>query len=322
MVRDFSSNPAYKDILFNYSGRNEKVTQEYKYFGFGEYRVTGPNKVELGNYLNLWTGEIYGMDNYVDSQILEDVYVDGGLLVDSANLSRRYADGQYVVSDYDIARSIQRYNSEFLTGPNYKTGGLQTIDTFNHYLGTQDMSWYNPHLVMESNQFVSIDWTDLYFEQSPDYKYYQLLIIDGVVMDGRLLEAAVLDKDGNVLVSEIRLPYIFRYTGGTASPKVEWKFSFVEAAYPYAVYEEKFVNGVGTGELAHNGEFGKLVGEAIYNYLTGKYEYRVWYNGVEYLMVVDNIDIPFPGNVGPMPPSTSAEMLDNLLDLLNDSVRP
>ena len=52
-----------------------------------------------------------------------------------------------------------------------------------------------------------------------------------------------------------RLPYIWRYTGGYGEPKVEWKVAFAEAAAPYEIYEEKFVNGIATGIYRSTGEF-------------------------------------------------------------------
>lgn len=44
-----------------------------------------------------------------------------------------------------------------------------------------------------------------------------------------------------------RLPYVFRYTGGVAHPTVEWKVAWPEAAYPYTIYEEKYLDGKPTG---------------------------------------------------------------------------
>lgn len=52
-----------------------------------------------------------------------------------------------------------------------------------------------------------------------------------------------------------RLPYIWRYTGGYAEPKVEWKVAFAEAAVPYEIYEEKFVDGKRVYEYRSTGEY-------------------------------------------------------------------
>jgi len=52
-----------------------------------------------------------------------------------------------------------------------------------------------------------------------------------------------------------KLPYIWRYTGGYANPQVEWKVAFAEAAVPYEIYEEKFVDGKRVYEYRSTGEF-------------------------------------------------------------------
>jgi len=51
------------------------------------------------------------------------------------------------------------------------------------------------------------------------------------------------------------LPRIWRYSGGYANPKVEWKTAFAEAAKPYEIYEEKFVDGKATGVYRSTGRY-------------------------------------------------------------------
>lgn len=51
------------------------------------------------------------------------------------------------------------------------------------------------------------------------------------------------------------LPYIWRYAGGCADPKVEWKTAFAEAAKPYEIYEEKFVDDIATGVYRPTGRY-------------------------------------------------------------------
>ncbi|MDY3929945.1 MAG: hypothetical protein SOZ34_11420 [Clostridia bacterium] len=59
-------------------------------------------------------------------------------------------------------------------------------------------------------------------------------------------DTITMTKD--VLVDKTtNLPYVFRYTGGVAHPKVEWKVAWPEAEYPYTIYEEKYLDGRATG---------------------------------------------------------------------------
>ena len=305
-VKVYPTNYADWDVVYNYSGRNAAVSQEYKYFGFGQYRVTGPNQIERA----------YGyMLNWVQPQDISQIP-----FLNAANLSLIDPDdGTYVYSDYDIAVAIKRYNSEYLTGPDFVKGGTQTIDTYSnyvHYFPSKPAYYYND-IIKPSEQFVSIDWTYPTYELAERYKYYQVLIIDGVVMDGRRL------SDGSYL------PYIYRYIDepsefsfGIATPIVEWKHEGFEAAwpfkgydvkyvdgiktnvtryngfmygdfvpnvtwreegcelvYPFKGYDRQYIDGVATAVTQYNGKFGKLIGEATYNSLSGKYEYIVWYEG-------------------------------------------
>lgn len=64
------------------------------------------------------------------------------------------------------------------------------------------------------------------YEMDEPYCYYQYLIVNGVAMDGH--------ND---------TPRIFRYTGGKATPEVQWKYAFVEADYPYSIVEYKYIRG-------------------------------------------------------------------------------
>ena len=59
------------------------------------------------------------------------------------------------------------------------------------------------------------------------------------------------------------LPYIFRYTGGNATPNVTWVYAFTEAEYPHAIVEEKLINGVATGELRYSGKHGTATPELV-----------------------------------------------------------
>ena len=94
-----------------------------------------------------------------------------------------------------------------------------------------------------------MSWTKPTFEMKAPYKMYQFLVVNGLVFDGR--------ND---------LPRIWRYTGGKATPNVEWKYAFPEADLPqivmaggispFDIIEFKYVNG----KLAID----EVTGEPIY----------------------------------------------------------
>lgn len=88
------------------------------------------------------------------------------------------------------------------------------------------------------------------YEMDEPYCYYQYLIVNGVATDGH--------ND---------TPRIFRYTGGKATPEVQWRYAFVEADYPYNIVEYKYIRG----------NDGKMVqafdasGCPVYRYPTGEH---------------------------------------------------
>ncbi len=43
---------------------------------------------------------------------------------------------------------------------------------------------------------------------------------------------------------KVDLPYIWRYTGECATPQIDWKVAFAEAAAPYEIYEAKWVKAM------------------------------------------------------------------------------
>ena len=254
-VKVFTDDQArYDEIVHNYSGRNAAVTQEYRYFGFGEYRVIGDNNVINANFHmgNVGTWDVDG--NFLVTPQNIHALVAGPL--SPVALSALNTDGSYAVSDFAIANMIQRYNSEYLTGPDFVNGGTKVISTFDDFVANfpwKLSSFYN-QVVRESTQFVTIDWTYPTFELAERYRYYQVLIIDGVVMDGRRL------PDGSFL------PYIYRYIDsvnwekngddrvfGIATPVIEWKHDGFEAAWPFYGYDRKYVNGIRTDVLRLNG---------------------------------------------------------------------
>ena len=84
-----------------------------------------------------------------------------------------------------------------------------------------------------------IAWTTPNFEAAPPHRYYQYMIMDGVVLDGTNNK-----------------PLVWRYTGANADPKVEWKLDSFTTVIPnnvekntlglYAAVERLYVNGAKT----------------------------------------------------------------------------
>ena len=65
----------------------------------------------------------------------------------------------------------------------------------------------------------------------------------------------VTDED-----AKTTLPYIWKYTGACANPEIEWRVAFAEAAKPYEIYEEKWVEAMDgtfypTGEYRTTGRY-------------------------------------------------------------------
>lgn len=205
-------------------GKEAKVVSEYKPFGFGSFEVIGNNVVRDAS------AKYDAILGYVPS------FPTGSLT--TAALSAK-VNGVYSLSDTDIAEMITSYDSEYLTGPHFATGGTNTIDSVSYWYNNGSplsLSWFNPHLIMDSDRATTVSWTSVQYEKAYPYNYYQFLIVNGVVLDGRTENGATL-------------PRVFRYTGGTANPKVTYVYAFTEKDPDYKVIMEKCLDGVPTGEL-------------------------------------------------------------------------
>lgn len=279
-----------------YLGKNEPVTQTYEYFGFGPYRIINKDTITSGEYRPGSSQALYNdyywyagaqdlNGNYiVDARmLLDDLEIDydkdgtfeGSWLNDTQRMcellsERNMQTGQYIVSNEEIAKHIPIFKSEYLRGNDYGNGGMQKIDTATYYTKTKDESMFNPHFIMDcsADRPAQISWTEEYYEQAFPYHEYQYLIIDGVVCDGRWIG---VDANGN----DVKLPTIYRYTGGDASPDVEWVYAFIEEAYPHEVYFEKILDGVPTGVYKSFEQRGGRYGTVIYADTIGELDYKL-----------------------------------------------
>ena len=290
----------YDTDQLKYLGKNEPVTQTYEYFGFGPYRIIDKETIESGEYRPGSSQALYNDyykyagaktlngDYIVDaSKLLEDLGIDytgqntnsdwykwDSWLADTGKLcqelSKKDSNGQYIISNEEIAAHIPIFKSEYLRGSDYGNGGMQKIDTATYYTKTKDESMFNPHFIMDcSNDYpAQISWTEEYYQKDFPYKQYQYLIIDGVVCDGSWVGFDIYGYD-------VWLPYIYRYTGGNESPDVQWVYAFIEEAYPHEVYFEKILDGVPTGVYKSFEQRGGRYGTVIYADTIGELDYKL-----------------------------------------------
>lgn len=234
---------AYEDsFVFVPTTRYADVSWEYKDYGVANLDMNG-------NYIFDAAGNVYNAAKY-------DVYCEFGMpdafpveldeygnptkeikedsFLHFSNLSLRDETGHFVYSDADVAWAMANnmnlpvMQSAFLKGPVYH-GENAVKDLAVMYNANPGWNWYNADgSKIETLRAVlpDISWTKPMYENAEPYYYYQYMVVNGVIMDGR--------ND---------TPKIWRYTGGKADPYVEWRYAFPEAAYPFNVVEVKFIRG-------------------------------------------------------------------------------
>ena len=62
-------------------------------------------------------------------------------------------------------------------------------------------------------------WVDAGYEQTPPYRMYQILSLDGYLMDGTKMTIKTNDPENPIVITK---PYIYRYTGGFAKPTITY----------------------------------------------------------------------------------------------------
>jgi hypothetical protein len=286
-----------------FSGKSAKVEGTIVKKGFDKYVVeNGVVKDYSIVYSNL-AGKIgYGAPTDNLRSLVSDYYS----IVNSDVVA--FEKGQLTDAYKIFDNQIESYNWLNLVGPDYVTGGTKTVEPLSliatGYVkpGTavpanSNPNWYDEIVAMKGNA-VSTEWVTIGYEKQYPYRYYQVLKIDGVLMDGRQVERVgdwdyiqvptkeVLDPKAGTVAKVVTdkleiptgdsvavntlekiqifnedynlnksvLPYIFRYTGGNATPTVTWIYSFTESEYPHAIVEEKLLNGVATGEIRYSGK--------------------------------------------------------------------
>ena len=211
--------------------RYAETTDSFKAYGVGPYNMNGwfvseavadlynTMGINTDNIFELTTDENGNWKNVINNTFFSD-----------ENLSRiNPENGKYVVSDEEIAAKVGFITSKYVTGPVFygseATKNVAKAYTDMYEAGIEPTVWaWDADTVRFDAPEIS--WTKPTYEAEEPYKQYQYLVVNGLVFDGR--------ND---------LPYIFRYTGGKASPKVEWRYQWPEAAYPYNMVEFKYLDG-------------------------------------------------------------------------------
>lgn len=270
---DFGRNEYEESLVLVPTQRVADVTVDYKPYGFA-------NLDTEGNFVFDDNGKVYNHEKnelYYDFEVYPEAFhvkrdANGNLTKNivegdffhSDNLSRLDVNNQFAVADWDIAARIDKMESKFVTGPSYagESGTKDVAGLYYQYAAAGWRGWNwdkdtvtkNRVLYIDKNgnpvtSSVKIGWGAPEFEMVYPYKYYQFLIVDGVIMDGH--------ND---------TPRIFRYTGGVATPEVEWRFAFAEAEYPYQAVEFEYIkdkNGKWYCAFANDGS-----GAPIWRYAT------------------------------------------------------
>lgn len=294
------------------SGETEDVVGTFDYAGFDIYAwVNGAVKDVSLVYAE--HAEKFGLDS---ENPVNNFGINGGMwaFADAyySAATTLAADGNYYFTDAFMSgdksfvnfteNNINNYVSSInwlkLAGPDYYTGGTSFVDPMNDIINGKPCTWYDDILVLEGNP-VTYEWKTVGYEAEYPYRYYQVLYVDGVPMDGASVELVgswsfvqeeIINNDSvadlvkttkvdpvtglevvvdtaievpnglirqykiNSVADRTHLPYIFRYTGGCATPKVEWKYAFTEAAYPHAIVEQLYLDGVAKDYLRYSGE--------------------------------------------------------------------
>lgn len=230
------------------------VKEEMKDYGFGARDINGQpltaSEVKMHNDFGVGSA-ITTWNNLLATTFTPE------------SLSAKDEYNRYVISDEQIAKLVPVVRSNYITAKlnNYDDEGLMTKSVATEYLAHMNDGWAWDFAYGESFDIVYdavISWTAPAFEMAEPYYYYQCLVIDGVVMDG------TNGKD-----------FIYRYTGGKATPEIKWNFAFYqhmlddngnEIENIYEVVEQKFlvINGV---EVPATDAYGNY----IYRVPTGEY---------------------------------------------------
>ena len=197
------------------------------------------------------SGPVYNKDGAVESKY--------GLTINA------YADCVKSVPE-DAVDSVVTIENQTLTQGNLNltVDSKHKVSTVKYDEGTgcwsydvnaERYGYYTNNLITTNTAVMAkANWVYGGYELSAPYKIYEYLTIEGITFDGDI------DNDGS-----LDTPVVFRYNGGLADPTVEWKYAFVEAAYPHEIIVEKYVDGKATGEYKGAEKYAKENMAAVIN---------------------------------------------------------
>ena len=253
------------DMLFVPTTRTASTTDKYLQYGIASFDMNGnlisneTKRLYDSVYVDLDNGlydvgsssEGYKYGPYTvkldeegnpTKEIVDNTYFS------DENLSLLDENGQYVITDEELAVKVALIGSKYVTGPSFygenptKDVAAMYTDLIRNGFDADEWFWDSDTVV---HLLADISWTAPQYEMEEPYNYYQYLVVNGLVFDGR--------ND---------LPRVYRYTSGKATPKVEWRYQWSERAYPYNVIEFKYVDGKQAFDLE---------GNPIYRVPTGEY---------------------------------------------------
>lgn len=227
--------------VFVPTGRfEEDVTEEFVPFAIGPFDLEGNyfDSEKQAAYENMFNRFLPGDEAW---KKLDPANVQApGSLFSVESLSARDENGAYVVSDEAIANEIGTLIcAKTLEGPSYHGAGRITKNVAQIYVDTYPETTYtwdwDADVVVYGKP--TVEWTKPEYEMDEPYYYYQYLILNGLVFDGR--------NDTPRIVRYLGHPdFIPAYTPiSKANPKVEWKVLFAEKDRPHNIIEAKFLDG-------------------------------------------------------------------------------
>lgn len=265
-----------KNYPVQYSGKNASVAVQRVAYGFGDYEVTGANKVSLvperikQGYMDTKAySEIRGIEaDKLAPQVVAPTPIE--VSRDAGFLIPRTYDLKLVGPSFDdngnqIAGGTVLYGTKYPTPANFNVPNLLTTLKDN---------------ITDEIYYCDITWTEGGFERAKPYKLYEYLTVDGVVMDG--------SKIGENLYK----PCIFRYTGATANLPHRTVVAGVDAKGEVVLKTQvSFDNGktfVDEGDVFGTGIFPNVEYRVEKNVIPGEKTvtpvYVFNYNGVTYNM--------------------------------------
>lgn len=282
---DFGKNAYDESLVFVPTTRYADVTEDFRTYAIGNLDENGELvwAEEEGN-TTVYDYEIYtNLKDYGVAMREFDVYFDNEgyptskLKVNDPTISEAErmamdnydisADNLYGKTDYEVSKIMEGYInvSKLVTGPSYYgENGTKDVAPMRYENRNAGWEWdydtvrgaFIEYLYSDgvydyySEDEVKIEWSKPVYEMAEPYLYYEYLIVNGVVMDG--------SND---------TPEIWRYTGGKATPDVEWRYAFTEAAAPHAIVEFKYIrDNDGDMVLAYDRD-----GVVEYRYPTGEF---------------------------------------------------